>query len=284
MRLRGIAFVISLVGVFIGTLSAAAAPGEYQAPRMFYLALGDSLAYGFEQAKFPAPASAFDTGYVDDFASSIHGLRPDVQVVNYGCPGETTTSYSVACAWHATFGLPLHDTYTTSQEAAAVAFLKKYPGQVSPITIDLGGNDALGLIKACNFDALCIGQGLPAVLQTIQTNLGSTLAELRQAAPRSEIIVMEYYNPLYVLSPGTDVLVGQLNNVIAAAAAPSGARLANAFPVINGNPSFPSEFAAVCGLTGMCSPAPGGDIHANDGGYALIAQQFWSASGYGQLD
>ena len=102
--------------------------------------------------------------------------------------------------------------------------------------------------------------------------------------PRSEIIVMLYYNPVYVVAPTTDLLLAQLNGVIASAAAPYGVRLANAFAVINQNPTFPSEGAAVCALTGMCSPPPGGDIHANDLGYALIGTQFWAASGYGQLD
>jgi lysophospholipase L1-like esterase len=279
---------VALTAVLVSTISVAAAPGEFQAPRKYYLALGDSLAFGFEQAKFTAElpnvtAASFDTGYVDDFAATIHSARPDVGVVNYGCPGETTSSYFAGCAWHAVFGLPLHDSYTSSQEAAALAFLRAHPGQVSPITIDLGGNDALGLVSQCHVIPSCIAQGLPGVLQAVATNLSRTLADLRAAAPRSEIIVMQYYNPLYVVAPDTDVLVGQLNGVIAAASAPYGVRLADAFPVINQNPAFPTEGASVCGLTGMCFPPPGGDIHANDAGYALIAEQFWAASGYALL-
>ncbi|TAN33282.1 SGNH/GDSL hydrolase family protein [bacterium] len=289
MHVRLSALVAALAAVLVTTTSAAAAPGQYQAPRKYYLALGDSLAFGFELAKFDAElpnvtAASFDTGYVDDFAAAIHSVRPDVRVVNFGCPGETTSSYFTGCAWHAVKGLPLHDTYATAQEAAALAFLNAHPGEVSPITIDLGANDVLGLAAGCNFVPSCLAQGAPAVLQSISTNLSTTLAELRAAAPRGEIIVMEYYNPLYVVAPSTDALLGQLNGVIAAAAAPYGARLADAFPVINHNPAFPSEGASVCGLTGMCFPAPGGDIHPNDAGYALIAQRFWAASGYALLD
>jgi lysophospholipase L1-like esterase len=284
MRVRIAAICVAVLTFVAGAIPAAAAPGQYQAPRKYYLALGDSLAYGYERAKDIAGATekTFDTGYVDDFAAAIHTLRPDVGVTNFGCPGETTSSYLTGCAWHALAGRPLHSDYNTSQEEAALAFLHSHPGQVSPITIDLGANDALNLIGSCGFVSSCIAQGLPGVLQTIGANLSLTLAHLRAAAPRSEIIVMQYYNPLYVLAPDTDVLVGQLNIVIAGAAAPYGARLANAFPVINGNPLFLSEGLAVCGLTGMCVPAPGGDIHANDLGYALIGNQFWAASGYGQ--
>jgi lysophospholipase L1-like esterase len=279
MRLRFTAFCIALIGILVGTLPAAAAPGTYQAPRKYYLALGDSLAYGFEASRFVpgATADSFDTGYVNDFWNSIKTIRPDVQLVNFGCPGETTQTYLAGCS---TFPIPLlHNPYTTSQQAAAVAFLGAHPGQVSPITVDLGANDAIPLLHTCPNQA-CIAAGLIG----IGNRLGAELATLRTAAPRAEIIVMQYYNPLYVVAPSTDVLVNQLNAVIAAAAAPAGARLADAFPVINGNPSFPNEFAAVASLTGMVSPPPGGDIHANDTGYGLIAGQFWLASGYGGLD
>jgi lysophospholipase L1-like esterase len=289
MRLRIAAFSVVLIALIAGALPAAAAPGQYQAPRKYFLALGDSLAYGFEHAKFLAEAASGHidpttfSGYAGDFAVDLKRVRSSIQEINYGCPGETTSSYFQGCDFSAVTHFPLHNEYTGSQEAAALAFLNAHPGQVSPITIDLGANDALGLVDACHFDSTCIAQALPTVLGTIGANLSRTLAELRAAAPRSEIIVMQYYNPLYVVAPGTDLLVGQLNNVIATMAAGSGARLANAFPVINQNPLFTSEAAAVCGLTGMCVP-PGGDIHANDTGYALIAGQFWAASGYSQLD
>ncbi len=43
----------------------------YQTPQSYYLALGDSIAYGFQPPKASAglPPSAFDTGYVDLFAA-----------------------------------------------------------------------------------------------------------------------------------------------------------------------------------------------------------------------
>ena len=60
-----------------------------------YLALGDSLAYGYHQAQFQAeypninPAS-FNDGYVDDFGAALKLANPKLQVINDGCPGETT--------------------------------------------------------------------------------------------------------------------------------------------------------------------------------------------------
>ena len=68
----------------------------YQPPQGYYLALGDSMAYGFQptKAKPRARPSDFDTGYVDLFAARVRKLSPKIQVVNYGCPGESTVTFA----------------------------------------------------------------------------------------------------------------------------------------------------------------------------------------------
>ena len=63
-----------------------------------YLALGDSLAFGYSEAKFDSlypdenPAD-YETGYVNDFADVLKLFNPGLQIVNDGCPGETTESF-----------------------------------------------------------------------------------------------------------------------------------------------------------------------------------------------
>src|SRR6266540_6089964 len=53
----------------------------YRLPQRYYLALGDSIAYGFQPDKAnAAPPSAFDTGYVDLFAARLRKLSPKIQV------------------------------------------------------------------------------------------------------------------------------------------------------------------------------------------------------------
>ena len=108
----------------------------YQPPRSYYLALGDSIAYGFQPNKAkPAPPSAFDTGYVDVFAARLRKLSPKIQVVNYGCPGESTMTFiNGGCPWLAE-KRRLHDAFKGSQLEAALAFLRAHRGQVSPITL-----------------------------------------------------------------------------------------------------------------------------------------------------
>jgi lysophospholipase L1-like esterase len=278
MRKRPVALVVALVALVFGTTGVSASSNQNDSPGHYYLALGDSLAYGFQQAKFNAQvasgqvhASAFNTGYVDDLAAMLRTVQAPISTVNYGCPGETTASYFVGCAWHAVQGLPLHNTYSGSQEAAALAFLSGHRRQVGLITLDNGAND----ISAClsSSDTACI----PRALAQVATNLDRALGELRHGAPHAEIIVMQYYDPYAVAFPGTIPVILVLNQEIAAAAAAHGARLADTFAPINLAPPQPET---LCRLTLFCTPL--NDVHASDAGYAVIAQQFWAASSYSQ--
>lgn len=81
-------------------------------------------------------------------------VNPKLQIVNDGCPGETTETFINGsgvpgfCAGGPT-GTPfpyafLHHPYTprASQLADALAILKEKPN-VSPLTLDIGANDVL---------------------------------------------------------------------------------------------------------------------------------------------
>jgi hypothetical protein len=71
--------VIAL-GVVLGTATtaAASAPPRLAPPKSYYLALGDSIAYGFQTSKALAglPPDAFNTGYIDLFATRLRRLQP----------------------------------------------------------------------------------------------------------------------------------------------------------------------------------------------------------------
>lgn len=277
MRFRPIAIIVAVVGLLGGTISVGASSERFNPPKDYYLALGDSLAYGFQEAKFLSElpnvdASTFNTGYVDDFGAMLRTVDPAVQTVNLGCPGETTASYFTACQFSAVGHFPLHDPYGGSQEAAALAFLHAHPGQVSPITLDNGAND----VTPCNSlpdPTICFLTSIAAV----GANLDKALGELRAAAPNAEIIVMEYYDPFAFGQPSSIAITTLLNQAIATAAARHGARLADALTPFNLTPPEP---ATLCGLGPFC---PLTDVHPNDTGYGVIAQQFWAASGYSRL-
>jgi hypothetical protein len=93
------------------------------APQQYYLALGDSIAYGVQPAKASAglPPSGFHTGYVDVFAARLRALAPKIRVVNYGCPGESTKTFIAGgCPWLAE-RRQLHDAFLGAQLAVPAA-------------------------------------------------------------------------------------------------------------------------------------------------------------------
>jgi lysophospholipase L1-like esterase len=267
----------------IATLAAAIAlilpaPGAGAAkPQRSYLALGDSLAFGYQQAKFNAlfpneDPAAFHTGYVDDFGHFLLKTHRDTSVVNDGCPGETTDSFiDGPCVYQLSF--PLHHPYVggpgSSQLADALAYLHANPGMVSPITLDIGANDALGVIEGtCKLEAVCIATHAPALFAHIATNLGAILADLRGAAPQAKIVVLGLYNPFGSTVAGGDELTAALNEVMRGVATTVAARFADPLPAFN--PPGPREQPTICLLTNMCTPLT--DIHPTDLGYEVLAR------------
>jgi hypothetical protein len=115
------------------TVASASPPPHLAPPKSYYLALGDSIAYGFQTSKalVGLPPDAFNTGYADLFAARLRQLRPHIATINYSCPGESTISFRQPCIWK-TSG---HNDYPGSQLGAALAFLAAHRGKVSPITL-----------------------------------------------------------------------------------------------------------------------------------------------------
>src|SRR6201995_3095304 len=212
-----------------------------------YLALGDSLAYGYHQAQFNQelkekgfvnPAN-FNDGYVDDFAAVLKGVNPKLKVVNDGCPGETTDTFikgsgvgPAYCAGGPT-GSPfpkafLHHAFPGTQLEDALAVAKE--AGTGTITLDIGANDILQFLShTCGFPATfsCSEAEVAAEIGHVVTNIGFILAQLRAAAPTAKIVFVSQYNPYPgLLSPEGrgDGTVEALNTAIKGVAAPPGGR------------------------------------------------------------
>ena len=243
---------------------------ESVTPQDYYLALGDSIAYGFQPDKADkAPPSAFDTGYVDVFAAQLRKLSPKIQVVNYGCPGETTVTFTRGgCPWLAE-GNKLHDAFRGSQLKAAESVIKAHPGEVSPITVTLWGNDVAPLSEK--------GKRAPREIAAVASRLDAILKRLRAAAPDAEIIVTGAWNPEADQLAQTQPLYRSLDAAIARAAAASDAHVAQMFPIFNGSGSARAQRARLCAQSFICSQ---GDVHPTDAGYRAMADAFVAASGY----
>jgi lysophospholipase L1-like esterase len=289
MIVAGLAIAIG-AALPAGASAAGQRPPRLHPPQSNYLALGDSLAFGFQEAKFLTElgsgtysAASFDTGYDADFAAVIAPLAPGghpFQETNYGCPGETTTSMvSGPCP----FPLPLHNSYPAgdSQLQAAVSFLQAHEHKVNPITLDIGANDLLGLLSRCGTNAACVASGFPGVTSTMSTNLDHILTALQAAAPGAEIIAMNVPDPFEFANPASLQLFGLYNQALDAVVSAHNVRLVDAFSAVAA--LYPSQLATFCSYSAVCTP-PLFDIHPTDLGYSVLAAYFYAASGYATLN
>jgi lysophospholipase L1-like esterase len=253
-------FAVAVVVALPGTAAGVGQKG----PQSYYLALGDSIAYGYQPGKGGGPG-AFDTGYVDPFAAHLRKLSPKIQVVNYGCPGESSVTFTKGGCPALREGPKPHDPFRGAQLKAALSFLKAHKGQVSPITLTLWGNDLAPLTAK--------GKGAPKAIASFASRLDSILGKLRSAAPTAEIIVTGAWNLEADKFKKTEPLYRSLDAAIARTAAASRARVAKMYAVF----TPPGNIQRVCKLSYICAM---GDPHPNDAGYRAMADAFFTASGY----
>jgi lysophospholipase L1-like esterase len=161
--------------VALAALSATAfAPAAAKAETTNYLALGDSITFGYTQEKFEinfpneAP-SYFEEGFDNFFNNSLKKeteVGKGSTIVNDACPGETSsglvgenpalggeaTPEYAPCAYHFVDGFPLHNSLgKLSQLEEALSLLKEgapaHP--VKAITLGIGSNDELAAVAKC---------------------------------------------------------------------------------------------------------------------------------------
>jgi len=277
--LLAVAVVLAAGNATIVVARSTAPRPVYQLPQSYYLALGDSITYGFQpiKAKPGARASDFDTGYVDLFAARLRKLSSKIRVVNYGCPGESTVTFTRGGCEGLAEGFKLHDAFRGSQLSAALAFLRAHPAQVSPVTLTLFGNDWFPIFDSCKGNLGCVRKRGPSQIAAFGSRLTLILERLRAAAPSTEIIVTGAWNidpeSLEQLRP----VYRSLDAAIARAATASHARFANTVAAFNPRGSLPTQRARLCALSFICSK---GDPHPTDAGYRAIADAVTAASGY----
>jgi lysophospholipase L1-like esterase len=156
-----------------------AAPAGAANPPTTYLALGDSITFGYTQEKFEEhfPTSESPLFFEENFATyltaklkmastkfatNLKGLH----LINNGCPGETTDSMigngplgtavdptgQSPCGYQKS-GLELHHPYPgVSQMENALKVIAQNsasPGSVKNVTIGIGANDELASISKC---------------------------------------------------------------------------------------------------------------------------------------
>jgi len=277
---RGIAPIVCLAGAIVISTASHAASQVANGPKQYYLALGDSITYGYQADKHEArlPPSAFNTGYVDVFATRLREIQPGITVVNYGCPGESTRSFLKGpCLW-AESGEQLHDSFTGRQLDAAISFLRTHPGEVSPITLTLWGNNVRAFIAGCQGDGICVQNGAFKFIDDLRKDVAKILKELRKEAPDADIIVSGSWDSFIDDLEFADPLFQLLNASMAATAASEGVRFADPFPFFNPQGDLQREKETLCALLLLCMP--NSDSHPSDLGYQMLGNLVWDVSGY----
>ena len=239
--------------------------------KQYYLALGDSLAFGFQ------PNGDYTHGYVDDLFQILQ--QQGVQTVaNMGCGGESSVTFiQGGCP----SSISPHFPYTGPQLTAAVNFLKANPGKVSIVTLDIGSNDVLRDTTVTPNGCTINQSQFEADLATLDTNLtGTILPALHKAlTPKGHItgriVMMNYYDPLQNICPNTVPGTQALNSHLAADVSGFGT-IVDVFTAFGGATTPNPKICTYTWFTFGCPnvPQPTEDIHPTDLGYSVIANTF----------
>jgi lysophospholipase L1-like esterase len=295
------AVVLVIAALFASSASAAKAP----LTPTNYTALGDSLAFGYTQQKFEEnyPAenpAAFEGGYTNVLAKKLAAAEKkagnQLSLINLGCPGEVSDgligenpelgggqkangkSDSSPCAYHKA-GFPLHFNYGSPpsqlETAAGIVSTPGTFGETKYVTINIGSNDELAVVHACETPAYDEEHGFAngplecivheagpegtyfehGVFHHIIANTGDAIGVLRAFGYKGPVAVLGFYNPQTKILPGSDGLQIALNeafeSTIAKGELGPGVVYANPFPIINKQNK--SENARICKYTEECN-------------------------------
>lgn len=256
-----------------GLLATVLLTGATARAQETYVALGDSLAFGF-RTLFTTDRSFGDQGYVAPFADFLaprtsDGARP--RVLNLAVPGETSASFFSGGQLGAFFNLNYdvlqgEAQWTKLDEAIGDAATSGRP--ISWVTLHLGANDLFDVTDAPGFFDLAPAdqQALfDAAIADLCARHRVILDRLRADLPDARAAVMGYYNPYAVvpddpLHPLAESIVRQLNDELRAVSRDAGVRFVEVYEAFVGNEA---EWTLI---------VSDGDIHPTDEGYRQLGR------------
>jgi len=231
-----------------------------------YLALGDSVAFGFNPLVFHSDPTDTDAyiGYPEVLSK---------HVVNASCSGETSGSLVVGppdngCAGFRSVA-PLHVRYTGTQLAFAVAYIRAHP-DTTLVTIDIGANDLFILLQTCAGSSSCFAAGFPVMLSRLASNLTAIYGSLRAAGFRGHLVALTYYVTDYNDQNAVAAL-GAINTVVTAVTTAFGGRVADGFAAFQREAMEAGGDSCKAGLL-IRLPTGGCDIHPSRLGRMLLAR------------
>ena len=272
------AVALALVMAGAATVASADPPKDKDKNKDAYLALGDSVVFGYITRAGYAWGNANNfIGYPD-----YVGLELDLSSADAACPGETTSGFISSIGadngcrpYRANF--PLHVAYNSTQLDYATQFLAKHK-KTKLVSVSLGANDLFLLQKACFLQpdpAACIATGLPGALGAIGANMNTILGSLRATGFKGVLMVVNYYSLDYSDPQGT-AITALLNQVLADVADANGAVVADAYSAFGAAAMTPFAGGQPC-KTGLLNVNPQDptlstcDVHPSQSGQQLLA-------------
>jgi lysophospholipase L1-like esterase len=274
---------VAALGIVVGlapALPASATPVTGSDANGTYLALGDSVAFGFVPANAVPPPNYQDAhsfvGYPEDVAQALR-----LRVSNASCPGETTASMLVPGAqsngcenspgspvgYRTQF--PLHVQYQGTQMEYALKYLAVHR-HTRLVTINIGANDAF-LCQETTADHCTSTGELQALVREIEANLATIYTLIRGVAHYHGLLVALTYYSLSYSDPTQVAGAELLDSAIASVTMHFGGKVADGFAAFEG----PSDAAggSPC-AAGLLIKLPDGtcNIHPSPAGHLLLAQ------------
>jgi len=267
MRVRLLALLGAGLLLVLGAAPASAVEGGQG---LSYLALGDSVPFGFNPLVNAANAGNF-VGYPE-----IVAKRLSLEDVNATCPGEATGGFlsltgtdNVCRPYRAAF--PLHVSYSGTQMDFALNYLATHK-HTRLVTLTLGANDYFRFLKDCavgpTFGTCALG--FTGMLATMQANLSTIFSRIRAAGYDGVLIGVTYYALNYVTGAAGTLA---LDAPMVAAVTGAGGLVASGFDAWQAT-AFSAGGGDSCaaGLL-IALPSGGCDVHPTPLGRDLLAQK-----------
>jgi len=254
-----------------------AVPTVLSASAPYYLALGDSVTFGYRESDTVPPPNY-------EHAASFIGYPEDIEaafgwhVANAACPGETSASLIVenvqsnGCenspgggpGYRSVF--PLHVRYAGTQLQYAVHFLHAHP-TTRVVSLMIGAND-LFLCEETTADG-CASE-LGSVLKQISFNVADILTVIRHEAKYTgKIVILNYYSLDYA-NPVDNAGSIALNQAMDRGARPFGVLIANGYAAFEKAALQSGGDTCAAGLLTQLTGG-GCGVHPSAAGQAVLA-------------
>jgi lysophospholipase L1-like esterase len=264
MKVRLLALLSAFAFAVLGAVPASATSEGHS-----YLALGDSVAFGFDPHADKSNAANF-TGYPEIVAQGLN-----IEDVNASCSGEATggflssTGTDNVCRPYRAF-FPLHVAYKSTQMDFAISYLRSHP-ETRLVTLNLGANDVFRFQKDCA-KGPTVGTcplGLGGVVAVMQANLNTIFDRIRGTGYTGLIVALTYYALDYRDESGAKFL----NAPMIAAAKAHGVLVASGLDAwrATANAAGGSSCAAGLLIPTPEDPASPCDVHPTPLGRDLLA-------------